>query len=172
MSLGLEREIIDREVYDRNAARFRAAGITLPRIGDLADPMARLAEKTASLAEVDPDAPEIGNLFRIHWHNDADRKGLAPVPEHIVLEPELTGVEAKIIVALGRPASQTLLATTMPIGRLRGQFHDFPPPALRRPELPPIKLMPTFHPAYLLRSPGETAKVEADLRMVADKLGL
>lgn len=101
MSLGLEREIIDREVYDRNAARFRAAGITLPRIGDLADPMARLAEKTASLAEVDPDAPEIGNLFRIHWHNDADRKGLAPVPEHIVLEPELTGVEAKIIVALG-----------------------------------------------------------------------
>jgi cysteine synthase len=101
MNLGLEREIIDREVYDRNAARFRAAGITLPRIGDLADPVARLAEQTALLAGVDSDAPEVGNLFRVHWHNDAERKGLAPVPGHIVLKPELTGVEAKIIVALG-----------------------------------------------------------------------
>ncbi len=101
MSLGLEREIIDREVYDRNAARFRAAGITLPRIGDLADPVSCLAEKAASLAGLDPDAPEIDNLFRVHWHNDAGRRGLTPVPEHIVLAPDLTGVEARIIVALG-----------------------------------------------------------------------
>ncbi len=101
MSLGLEREIIDREAYDRNVARFRAAGITLPRIAELADPLAHLLAKAASLAEVDCDAPEIGNLFRVHWHNDAQRTGLAPVPEHIVLGPELTGVEAKIIVALG-----------------------------------------------------------------------
>jgi len=101
MSLGLEREIVDRDVYDRNAERFRAAGITLPRIGDLADPVARLADKAADLTGVIPDAPEAGNLFRVHWHNDAERRGLAPVPEHIVLEPALTGVEAKIIVALG-----------------------------------------------------------------------
>ncbi len=101
MSLGLEREIIDREVYDRNLQRFRTAGITLPRIGDLADPMARLADKAAGLTGVDPDASDAGNLFRVHWHNDADRRGLAPVPEHIVLDPALTGVEAKIIVALG-----------------------------------------------------------------------
>jgi len=32
--------------------------------------------------------------------------------------------------------------------------------------------MPTYHPAYLLRSPGETAKVEADIRLVAERLGL
>jgi cysteine synthase len=101
MSLGLEEEIVDREVYDRNVAKRRSAGITLPRISDLADPVARLEEKTRSLAEVDPDAPETGNLFRVHWHNDASRRGLAPFPEHIVLEPGLTGVEAKIVVALG-----------------------------------------------------------------------
>ena len=101
MSLGLEREIVDREVYDRNLERFRGAGITLPLIADLADPVARLAEKTAALAGVDPDAPEVGNLFRVHWHNDAERRGLAAVPEHVVLPPALTGVEAKIIVALG-----------------------------------------------------------------------
>jgi len=101
MSLGLEREIVDRATYDRNLARFRDAGITLPRIGDLADPPARLAEKSASLANVDPDAPEVDNLFRVHWHNAADRRSLAAVPEHLVLPPELTGVAAKIIVALG-----------------------------------------------------------------------
>ncbi|MHA1566002.1 MAG: pyridoxal-phosphate dependent enzyme [Alphaproteobacteria bacterium] len=101
MTLGLEREIIDRRVYDRNVARFHGAGITLPRIGDLADPVTHLSEKMASLADVDPNAPEIGNLFRVHWHNDGDGRGLVAVPDHIVLGPELTQVEAKIIVILG-----------------------------------------------------------------------
>ncbi|MGF1591901.1 MAG: hypothetical protein ACFCUW_01405 [Kiloniellaceae bacterium] len=101
MSLGLEREIVDKATYDRNLARFRAAGITLPRLGDLADPPARLAEKATALANVDPDAPEVGNLYRVHWHNAADRRSLAAVPDHIVLPPELTGVDAKIVVALG-----------------------------------------------------------------------
>jgi cysteine synthase len=101
MSLGLEREISDREAYDRNLAWLREAGITLPRIADLADPVARLAERTAGLSDVDPDAPEPGNLFRVHWHNDAERRGLVVVPEHVVLGPEITGVEAKIVIALG-----------------------------------------------------------------------
>ncbi len=85
---------------------------------------------------------------------------------------QLAILRPKVIVALGRPASQTLLATTMSIGRLRGQFHDFPPPALRRPELPSIKLMPTYHPAYLLRSPGEKGKTWADLMQVMSQLGI
>jgi cysteine synthase len=101
MSLGLEREIVDKATYDRNVARFRDAKITLPRLGDLADPTARLKEKAAALANVDPDAPDAGNLFRVHWHNGTDRRSLAAVPEHIVLPPALTGIEAKIIVALG-----------------------------------------------------------------------
>jgi len=101
MSLGLEREIVDKAIYDRNVARFRDAKITLPRLGDLADPPARLKEKAAALANVDPDAPDAGNLFRVHWHNGPDRRSLAAVPEHIVLPPALTGIDAKIIVALG-----------------------------------------------------------------------
>lgn len=101
MSLGLERDIVDRDVYDRNVESLRAKGVTLPRIADLADPVARLADHAATLAQTDPDAPDAGNLFRVHWHNDAERKGLAAVPDHIVLGPELTGVDAKIIIALG-----------------------------------------------------------------------
>ncbi|MCB2102224.1 MAG: pyridoxal-phosphate dependent enzyme [Rhodobacterales bacterium] len=101
MTLGLEREITHRDTYDRNLERLRGAGVTLPRLADLADPVARLADRQADLAAVDPDAPHPGNLFRVHWHNGADRRSLAAVPDHIVLGPELTGVPAKVILALG-----------------------------------------------------------------------
>lgn len=79
---------------------------------------------------------------------------------------QLAILRPRVIVALGRPATQTLLATKAPIGRLRGQFHDFPPPALAHYGLPAAALMPTFHPAYLLRSPGEKAKAWEDLQQV------
>lgn len=85
---------------------------------------------------------------------------------------QLAILRPKIIVALGRPAAQTLLATKAPIGRLRGQFHDFPPPGLQHVNLPPAKLMPTFHPAYLLRSPDEKGKAWADLQQVMKALGI
>lgn len=78
----------------------------------------------------------------------------------------------KVIVTLGRPASQTLLATKTPIGKLRGRFHEFPPPPLADLGLPTCKLMPTFHPAYLLRSPGEKRKAWEDLQQVMAHLGL
>ncbi|MGD0088689.1 MAG: site-2 protease family protein, partial [Planctomycetota bacterium] len=41
-----------------------------------------------------PDAPDPRNLFRVHWYNGADRRSLVPVPSHLVLPPELTGVPA------------------------------------------------------------------------------
>ncbi len=85
---------------------------------------------------------------------------------------QLAILRPKVIVALGRPAAQTLLATKTPIGKLRGQFHDFPPPALAAVGLPAARLMPTFHPAYLLRSPGEKGKVWEDLQQVMAVLGL
>lgn len=85
---------------------------------------------------------------------------------------QLAILRPKVIATLGRPASQTLLATKVPISRLRGQLHDFPPPTLAHLGLPATKLMPTFHPAYLLRSPGEKAKAWEDLQAVMRILGL
>lgn len=85
---------------------------------------------------------------------------------------QLAILRPEVIVALGRPAAQTLLATTTPISQLRGEFHDFPPPALARPELAPSKLMPTFHPSYLLRRPDEKGKAWSDLKQVMRVLGL
>jgi len=61
-----------------------------------------------------------------------------------------------IIVALGRHAAQTLLNTTTPISRLRGVWAEYHG----------IRLMPSFHPAYLLRSPTEKRKCWEDLQKV------
>ncbi len=84
---------------------------------------------------------------------------------------QLMIIEPELIVALGAPAAQTLLTTRESIGRLRGRFHDFYPsgtPMIGNA----IPLMPTYHPAYLLRSPGEKGKAWDDLKKVMTRLGL
>ena len=101
MTPGLETEIVDQGAYDRNVERLRQAGIVLPRIAELADPVSRIEDRMAEVGSADPDAADPRNLFRVHWHNAADRKGLANVPEHIVLGENVTGVKARIVVALG-----------------------------------------------------------------------
>ncbi len=99
--LGLERELVDRGVYDRTVRRFRDARIVMPTFAQLADPDAIPAATRSALAAVDPDAADPRNLFRVHWHNGADRRTPVAVPEHLVLTKELTGVEARIVVAIG-----------------------------------------------------------------------
>lgn len=99
--LGLERDLIDPDIYERTVARFKEAGIVLPTFGQLADP-AKIPDRVRdALSSVDPDAPHPLNLFRVHWHDGAARTEQVDVPEHVVLPPELTGVEAKIVVAFG-----------------------------------------------------------------------
>lgn len=99
--LGLDTTIADRSVYDRAVARFRDARILLPTFAQLADPSTIPDDIRAAVSGVDPDAPHPLNLFRVHWHNDATRRGVAGVPEHLVLPASLTGVRAPIVVALG-----------------------------------------------------------------------
>ena len=101
MSSAPETDIVDRDTYARCVARIRDTGLRLPTISELADPASRLRDTMAKLETVDPDAADARNLYRVHWHNAQDRRSFAAVPEHMVLPPELTGVDAKIIVALG-----------------------------------------------------------------------
>ncbi len=95
------REVADPAVLERAADRLGGAGIALPTFAELADP-AKIPERVrTSLASVDPDAAHPLNLFRVHWYNGGpDRMQQVAVPEHVVLPPELTGVEARIVVAL------------------------------------------------------------------------
>lgn len=99
--LGLERTVVDGEVYGRTAARFREAGVVLPTIAQLRDPTTIPAAIQARLADVGPDEAHPLNLFRVHWFNDASRRRLAAIPEHVELPPALTGVRARIVLALG-----------------------------------------------------------------------
>lgn len=85
---------------------------------------------------------------------------------------QLAILRPRAIITLGRPATQMLLATKVPISRLRGQFHDFPLPSMAHLGLSPARLMPTFHPAYLLRNPAAKGDAWADLQQVMRFLGL
>jgi cysteine synthase len=99
--MGLETDIVDRSACDNTVARCRAGRTVLPTFAELADPTRIPAATRSALAAVDPDAPDPLNLFRVHWYNDASRRALAAVPEHLVLPQSLTGVRARIAVVLG-----------------------------------------------------------------------
>jgi DNA polymerase len=72
------------------------------------------------------------------------------------LRRQIELVDPDVILCVGRIAAQRLLGTDTPIGRLRGRLH--------RMEDRPVIV--TYHPAYLLRSPGEKAKSWDDLKLV------
>ena len=87
------------------------------------------------------------------------------------LSEQLSIIEPEVIIALGAPAARTLLQTKQSIGRLRGRFHDFHLSGIEGVG-PAIPLMPTYHPAYLLRNPAEKARTWADLKAVMERMGL
>ena len=100
-TLGLEDHIVDRGVYDRTVRRFSEAQVLLPTFAELAEPKRIPVAIRQALGSVKPDDAHPLNLFRVHWYNDADRSAQDAVPGHVVLGKELTGVDAKIVVALG-----------------------------------------------------------------------
>jgi DNA polymerase len=72
---------------------------------------------------------------------------------------QIKSIRPKLIVALGNPAMQALLDTKIGITKMRGQLQDYP-------RVYGIKVLPTFHPAYLLRSPDKKREAWEDLKKV------
>lgn len=100
----------------------------------------------------------------------------APTPEEVeacwdYLIRQIQTIRPKVIVALGNPAAHALLDTTVGITRLRGQWQLLPPIGVG---LAGIRVMPTFHPAFLLRqyTPDNRMKVWSDLQQVMAELGI
>lgn len=88
-----------------------------------------------------------------------------PVPEETAacrpfLLREIEVVKPKVIVVLGATAAHNLLQTKTPISKLRGNFQEYFG----------VKVMPTFHPAYLLRDPHKKREVWEDMKKVRDHL--
>lgn len=92
-----------------------------------------------------------------------------PAPDEVeactpYLVRQLEIIRPKVIVTLGLPAAKYMLDSRLPMGKMRGQWHNWRG----------IRLMPTFHPAYLLRSYTEEnrAAVWSDLKKVMAEVGL
>jgi DNA polymerase len=112
----------------------------------------------------------IGNILKCRPPENRD-----PRPEEIIsclpyIQRQIELINPDIIVALGAHAARTLLNTNKSIGELRGQFLEYYAGIGR----PPIKLMATYHTAYLLRNytPENRRRVWDDMKKVLAELGL
>jgi len=92
----------------------------------------------------------------------------APQPEEVLncapfLQKQIELIQPKIICALGSHAAQALLKTGEPISKLRGKFMDYPGNFT-------VKVICTFHPAYLLRNPSAKKEVWIDMKKIKREL--
>ena len=90
-----------------------------------------------------------------------------PQPDEIeacspFLRRQLKAIDPEFVCALGSFAAQTLLGTTTPISRLRGRFFDYRG----------MRLLPTYHPAFLLRNPERKRDVWQDIQLLMAEMGL
>jgi len=88
-----------------------------------------------------------------------------PLPSEVIacrefFMKQIKIISPKVICCLGKFAAQTVLMSEESISRLRGKFYNFEN----------IKVMPTFHPAYLLRNPQEKRLVWEDMKKIRDYL--
>ncbi|MCL4226903.1 MAG: uracil-DNA glycosylase [Myxococcales bacterium] len=88
-----------------------------------------------------------------------------PEPDEVAacrpfLDAQLEAVRPRVIVTLGRPAANVVLGRDAPISALRGRFHEHRG----------VPVMPTFHPAYLLREPARKRDTWSDLKQVIAEL--
>ncbi|HEU0061113.1 MAG TPA: pyridoxal-5'-phosphate-dependent protein subunit beta, partial [Hyphomicrobiaceae bacterium] len=95
------RRVEDAKVRARVVALLKERRVRLPTFAELADPAFGDEPGVRALATVGPDAPDAANLARVHWFNDWDRRGRRPVPAYLEIPSELSGVAARIVVAIG-----------------------------------------------------------------------
>ncbi|MCF8050711.1 MAG: uracil-DNA glycosylase [Desulfobacterales bacterium] len=104
----------------------------------------------------------IANIIKCRPPNNRN-----PQPDEIetcfpFLRRQIDAIGPEVICALGKFAAQTLLQTDAPISRLRGRFIDYRG----------IPVMPTFHPAYLLRNEASKRDTWQDVKKIMGRLGL
>jgi len=119
-------------------------------------PAGQLLTKIIQGMKLTRDQVFICNVIKCRPPNNRD-----PLPEEIAscrpfLERQLAAIDPEVICTLGTHATQTLLNTTVPVSRLRGRFQIFNN----------LRVMPTYHPAYLLRNPKRKRDVWEDMKKI------
>ncbi len=102
----------------------------------------------------------ICNVLKCRPPNNRD-----PLPEEVAtcesfLARQIAAIEPRVVIGLGRFAVHSLLKNNIPISRLRGEWQSYQG----------IPLMPTYHPAYLLRNPEGKRDVWEDMKEVMRRL--
>ncbi|MES1927947.1 phage DNA polymerase-like protein [Salinisphaera dokdonensis CL-ES53] len=104
----------------------------------------------------------ITNICKFRPPNNRDPNPDEVAADWPILERQIELMDPKLVVAVGRVAAQTLLDSKDTLGKLRGRLHRYP-----RREL---DVLVTYHPAFLLRSPGQKAKAWDDLKQIAGRI--
>ncbi len=155
-----------------------APGAEEDRIGrPFVGPAGQLLDKMIVAMGLAREEVYIANVLKVRPRNNA-----TPTPEQALrsapyLHEQIRIVSPEAIVTLGLPATHLLLGVTDAMRDLRGQWSEFVPRLWVLEEAgagSAIPVMPTYHPAYLLRSPTpeNRGKVWSDLKMVMARLGL
>jgi uracil-DNA glycosylase family 4 len=131
------------------------------RIGDpFVGPAGKLLDRMLKAIGLERGQVYITNIVKCRPPGNRD-----PKPEEVrtcrpFLEAQVKAISPRLIMSLGKPASQSLLASDAPISALRGRWREFM-------EIP---LLPTFHPAFLLRNPERKKEAYRDLKTLAKAL--
>lgn len=120
----------------------------------------KLLDKMLSAVGLKRSQVYIANLVKCRPPQNRDPQEQEVAACQPFLQAQINAIAPKVICTLGRPASQQLLNSTAPIGALRGKWK----------EAQGIPLLPTFHPAYLLRNPSAKAKAYEDMKSLAGAL--
>ena len=130
----------------------------------------KLLDKIIAACGLERGDVYIGNILKCRPPGNRDPRADEIIACLPYLQRQIELIKPDVIVALGAHAARTLLETTKSIGQMRGQFHEYYPGLGRMP----VKLMATYHPAYLLRSysPENRRKVWEDMKKVLTELDL
>ena len=130
----------------------------------------QLLDKIIAACGLERSEVFIGNILKCRPPDNRDPRADEIVSCLPYLQRQIEIIDPEIIVALGAHAARTLLNTTKSIGQLRGQFHEYCAGIGRVP----IKLMATYHTAYLLRNYSEEnrRRVWEDMKKVLAELDL
>lgn len=120
----------------------------------------RLLDRILFAMGLQRDEVYICNVLKCRPPNNRDPEADEVTTCEPFLIRQLAAIQPEMIVALGRFAIQTLLQSKAPISRVRGTWQQYQG----------IPLMPTYHPAYLLRNPNGKREVWADMKQVVARL--
>jgi len=127
-----------------------------PFVGEAGKLLTKLIEKMGMKRE----DVYIANIVKCRppFNRDPEEDEIASCKPFVERQAEI--INPRVIMSLGRVSAQSILGMKMPISRMRGNFFSFNG----------IPLMPTFHPAYLLRNPKDKWLVWDDAQKVLEKL--